>query len=340
MPARAKVGGSPRPRTFFLSILGVIPPALPDYCPPVDSFAERHLDTERRTRQSAALVARGIWLNALLAVVKLSGGVLGHTYALIADGVESLLDVCSSSLVWAGLRVAARPPDRNHPYGHGKAEPLAGMFVSLLVLGAATWIGWHAIREIQHPHRAPHWGTLPLLAFVVGIKLHFSRRLDAAARSAHSTSLGIERWHHYADALTSAAAFVGIAIGIIGGEGYESADDWGALAACLIIGWNGVRFLQASLDDVMDLAASADFERDVRALAGRVAGVHGIDKCRVRKSGLSHLVDIHVEVDGDLSVREGHDIAGAVKYALLGSPLGISDVVVHVEPAEREPQPS
>ncbi len=299
----------------------------------MDSFAERHLDTERRTRQSASLVARGIGLNILLAILKLAGGVLGHTYALIADGIESLLDVCSSALVWAGLRVAARPPDTNHPYGHGKAEPLAGMFVSLVILAAAGWIGWHAVREIQTPHSGPHWATLPLLAFVVTLKLGFSRRLVEASRASQSLSLGIEGWHHYADALTSGAAFIGIAIAVIGGPGYESADDWGALAACAVIAWNGVKFFRTALNDVMDLAADPTFESKVRSLAGTVPGVRGIDKCRVRKSGLSHLVDIHVEVDGDLSVREGHDIAGAVKYTLLGSPLGVSDVVVHIEPA-------
>ena len=299
----------------------------------MDSFGNRHPETERRARESATLVARGIGLNLGLAVLKLSGGFLGHTYALIADGVESLLDVCSSSLVWAGLRVAARPPDTNHPYGHGKAEPLAGMFVSLVIIAAAAWIGFHAIREIQTPHRGPHWATLPLLAFVVILKLVISRTLRRAGSNNQSMSLGIESWHHYADALTSAVAFVGIAIGVIGGPGYESADDWGALGACFIIGWNGANFFRTALNDVMDLAASPAVEREVRVIAAAVPGVRGIDKCRVRKSGLSFLVDIHVEVDGELNVHAGHEIAGAVKYALLDSPLGVSDVVVHIEPA-------
>ena len=290
-------------------------------------------DPEGLANAGAGLVARGIVLNAVLAAAKIAGGVLGNTYALIADGVESLLDIFSSTLVWAGLRVAARPPDENHPYGHGKAEPLAGLAVAGFVFFAAGWIGWHAMKEIVTPHHGPHWGTLPLLAAIIAVKLVFSRRLVRAGQEAGSTSLGIEAWHHYADALTSAAAFAGITIAVVGGKGYESADDWAALAACVVVAWNGVSLARRALDDVMDVAMPRAFENLIREAASAVPGVHGIDKCRVRKSGLSHLVDIHVEVDGGLSVREGHAIAGAVKHALLRSPYGVSDVLVHIEPA-------
>jgi cation diffusion facilitator family transporter len=291
------------------------------------------VDRAELARAGAVLVARGILLNALLATAKIAGGIFGNTYALIADGVESLLDIFSSTLVWIGLRVAVRPPDDNHPYGHGKAEPLAGLVVALSVFLAAGWIGWHAVREIVTPHHGPHWGTLPLLAAIIAVKLAFSRRLVRAGRDAGSTSLSIEAWHHYADALTSGAAFMGITIAVAGGKGYESADDWAALAACVVIAWNGVSLARRALDDVMDVAVPRAFENQIRDVAMAVHGVHGIDKCRVRKSGLSHLVDIHVEVDGGLSVRDGHDIAGAVKHALLRSPFGVSDVLVHIEPA-------
>ena len=285
------------------------------------------------SRAGAELVARGIALNALLAAVKIGGGVFGNTYALIADGVESLLDILSSGLVWAGLRVAARPPDANHPYGHGKAEPLAGLAVALIVFVAAGWIGWHAVLEIRTPHRTPHWGTLPLLAAVVGAKFVFSRRLVRAGREAGSTSLRIEAWHHYADALTSAAAFVGIAIAVAGGPGYESADDWAALAACAVVAFNGLSLARRALDDVMDVAVPHEFEIRIRAIAAAVSGVRGVEKCRIRKSGVEHFVDIHVEVDGRLSVHEGHEIARAVKRALLASPHRVGDVLVHIEPA-------
>jgi cation diffusion facilitator family transporter len=292
-----------------------------------------HANIQRRAESSAALVLRGITLNFMLAVVKFAGGILGGTYALIADGIESLLDVFSSTLVWAGFRMAARPPDDDHPYGHGKAEPLAAMAVGLLVLAAAAWIGVHAVHEIVTPHRAPHWATLPLLAGIVAVKWWFSRRMAHAGEAEGSTGLGAEAWHHYSDAVTSAAAFVGIAIAVVCGDGYEAADDWAALLACGVIVFNGVGILNRALRDVMDTAVPLAFENEVRAVAAAVDGVTGLDKCRVRKSGLSHLVDIHVEVNPQLTVHEGHDIAHAVKDALMHSPLHITDVSVHIEPS-------
>ncbi len=288
---------------------------------------------QRHHEASASLVLRGMLLNGFLAVIKLSAGVLGHTYALIADGVESLLDVLTSLLVWVGFKVAERPPDDNHPYGHGKAESLAAWAVTLFIFAAAGWIAWHAVVGIVSPSQPPHAATLLVLIFVVGIKFWFSRRMAEAGRKAGSTALGVEAMHHYADALTSIAAFIGISIALLGGEGYESADDWAALFACLIIVINGALLLARAVGDVMDVAVSEEFTRGVRNLALGIPEVVEIDKCRVRKSGLSHLVDIHVRVNGDLTVRVGHDIAHKVKDALMASDShAITDVVVHIEP--------
>jgi cation diffusion facilitator family transporter len=293
---------------------------------------QHHAATQQRARAGAKLVLRGIWLNALLAILKFAGGVFGNTYALIADGAESLLDILSSILVWAGFRVASRPPDADHPYGHGKAEPLAALSVAVFIFFATGWIAWHAVHEIITPHRGPHWATLPLLAGIVGVKIWFSRRMRAAGEDAGSTALGAEALHHYSDAVTSGAAFIGIAIAVLGGPKYVAADDWAALLACVVIGANGVAMMNRALRDVMDTAVPEDFENEVRLLALHVPGVRALDKCRVRKSGLSHLVDIHVRVDGDLTVREGHDIAHKVQDALLASSLRVSDVSVHIEP--------
>ncbi|PAW65662.1 MAG: cation-efflux pump [Opitutia bacterium Tous-C1TDCM] len=278
---------------------------------------------------------RGILLNAVLAAVKFAGGIFGNTYALIADGAESLLDILSSALVWAGFRVAARPPDADHPYGHGKAEPLTGLAVALFIFAMAGWIAVHAVREIITPHQGPAWWTLLVLAGVVVAKIWFSRRLGAAGEEAGSTALGVEAMHHWSDAMTSAAAFVGICIALWGGPGWETADDWAALFACVIVAFNGFAMIGKALGDVMDSAVPAAFENEVRALALAVPGVRALDKVRMRKSGLSHLVDIQIRVEGDLTVRAGHDIAHAVKDALLASvPHRISDVTVHVEPAD------
>lgn len=276
---------------------------------------------------------RGILLNAVLAAVKFAGGIFGNTYALIADGAESTVDIVSSLVVWTGFRVASQPPDADHPYGHGKAEALSALAVAAFIFAAAGWIGWRAIHEIITPHKGPHWFTLPLLVVVVAVKLWFSRRMGEAGNAAGSTALSVEAWHHASDAVTSAAAFIGIAIALMGGKGWEAADDWAALLGCAVIAFNGVGMFNRALGDVMDSAVPEVFEKEVRAIALGVSGVLALDKCRVRKSGLSHLVDIQVRVDGDLSVRAGHDIAHAVKDALIASTKhAISDVSVHVEP--------
>jgi len=300
---------------------------------PLPSTTDPFAATQRRAEDSARLVLRGVGLNALLAVVKIAGGVFGHTYALLADGAESTLDVVSSSLVWAGFRVAGRPPDANHPYGHGKAEPLAALTVALFVFGMAIWLAIESIHEIVTPHQAPRWWTLPLLAGVIAAKFLFSRRLNQAGKTIDSTALDVEAKHQSTDAITSAAAFIGIAIALVGGDGWESADDWAALCACAVIAFNGATMLSQGLHDVMDTAVSQRFEDEVCDLARAVPGVRDLHRIRVRKSGLSYLVDIQIRVDGELTVRAGHDIAHAVKDVLIASaPHRISDVTVHVEP--------
>jgi cation diffusion facilitator family transporter len=292
-----------------------------------------HLATQRRAAAGARLVLRGVVINLVLAAVKFAGGIFGNTYALIADGAESLLDIFSSLLVWAGFRVASRPPDDDHPYGHGKAEAVSALAVAAFIFAMAGWVGVHAVHEIITPHLGPAWWTLLVLAGVVGIKLWLSRRMAVAGEEAGSTALGVEAMHHWSDAMTSAAAFIGITLALVGGKGWETADDWAALFACFVIAFNGARMVVKALGDVMDAAVSENFLNEVRALALAVPGVLALDKVRMRKSGLSYLVDIQVRVDGDLTVRAGHAIAHAVKDALIASaPHRISDVTVHVEP--------
>lgn len=274
-------------------------------------------------------------INAFLAGVKIAAGVLGNSYVLIADGIESTADIFSSVVVWGGLRVAVIPADENHPFGHGKAESVASVFVSLLLLGAALLIAVQSVHEILTPHRSPAWFTLPVLFAVIVIKETLFRLAFRAGNSLESTALKSDAWHHRSDALTSAAAFVGISIALIGGPGYESADDWAALIACGIIAWNGLRLLRAALDEVMDAAVSPEVVAGVRKLAAGVDGVIDIEKCRIRKSGLHLALDIHVVVDGEMSVRRGHDIAHQVKDRLLQSRHRINDVTVHIEPDVR-----
>jgi cation diffusion facilitator family transporter len=279
-------------------------------------------------------------INTLLAAAKIVGGIVGNSYVLVADGIESTADIFSSVVVWSGLRLAVKPADEDHPYGHGKAESVASVIVSLLLLGAAFLIAVQSVHEIMTPHRAPAWFTLPLLLVVIVVKETMFRVAFRAGHSLESTALKGDAWHHRSDALTSAAAFVGISIALIGGKGYESADDWAALLACGVIAWNGLRFLRSALDEVMDASVPAEIVSQVRRLAANVDGVVDIDKCRIRKTGLHLALDIHVVVDGDLSVRRGHEIAHQVKDRLLQSQHRINDVTVHIEPFEMEKRPS
>lgn len=279
---------------------------------------------------NAPLIGAGV--NALLAAAKIAGGLLGNSGALVADGVESSTDVVSSLVVWGGLRVSVKPPDEDHPYGHGKAEPLAAVAASFALLAAAIWIAVESVRQILTPHLSPRWYTLIILAGVVGIKGLLSRFVSHAGREVESTALKSDALHHLSDALTSLAAFIGISIALIGGRGYESADDWAALVACVIISYNGVRLFRAAINEVLDVAPSPEYAKKIRLIARSVEGVVDVEKCRIRKSGLHHLIDIHIEVDGDMTVRQGHEIGHRVKDALLASEHRVIDVLVHIEP--------
>jgi cation diffusion facilitator family transporter len=273
-----------------------------------------------------------IAVNTALALVKIVAGVLGRSYALVADGIESTLDIASSFIVWVGLRVSSRPADRSHPYGHGKAEAIAAMLVSLLLILAACLIATQSIREIMSPQRTPAPYTLIILLGVMTVKEILFRWVNSVSRELHSTALRSDAWHHRSDVLTSLAAFIGISVALAGGSRFAAADGWAALLACGIILWNGIRLLRLPLDEMMDAAVPRAVEDEVRVLAEGADGVLYVEKCRIRKSGTQYLVDVHVTVRGAISVADGHRIGHDVKDSLLESDLPIADVLVHVEP--------
>lgn len=274
----------------------------------------------------------GIAISILLVFVKGIAGHLGHSYALIADATESGADVLSSALLWIALAVALKEPDENHPYGHGKAEPVAAMIVSLFLIVAAIWIGYHAIEFITVPHKLPKAFTLWVLLIVIAIKELTFRFVMRIGRKINSNAVKADAYHHRSDAITSVAAFVGITIALIGGKGYEGADDWAALLASGLILYNAVKIMRPALAEIMDAAPSGEIVDNVRQLAAGVKEVKNIEKCYVRKMGFDYYVDIHIEVDGTLSVNEGHRIAHLVKDTILQSNLRVANVMVHVEP--------
>ena len=276
----------------------------------------------------------GMAVNLIFAAAKILGGVFGNAYVLIADGMESALDVAGSFIIWGGLKFAARPPDETHPYGHGKAEPIAAVIVAFGVLVAALGLAVQSVREILVPHHGPAPFTLVILIVVIVVKEILFRYANRIGRHAESTAIQTDAWHHRSDALTSAAAFVGISIALIGGERWQSADDWAAIFACVVIAANGIRLLRPAVYEIMDTAPRGQIVDLVAEAATSVPGVVRIDKNLVRKMGLSFYVDLHVQVDGKISVREGHYIAHAVKRAIQERDARIADVLVHIEPAE------
>jgi cation diffusion facilitator family transporter len=275
----------------------------------------------------------GASVNAALSAIKIGTGFAGHSYALIADGMESGLDVASSLVIWGGLRYAVKSPDADHPYGHGKAEPISALLVSSVLTGAALVLAGLSVREIFSPHRAPPaWITLVVLVFVIAVKEALFRRVRAVGKKIASSAVRTDAWHHRADAITSVAAFTGILIARTGGPACASADAWAALLACGIIGFNGYRLMLPAIAEIMDSAPDPEIERRVRDAAVTVAGVATVEKCRVRKMGLDFYVDLHVGVDGLLTVAAGHQIAHEVKDAVRAAESGVADVLVHVEP--------
>jgi cation diffusion facilitator family transporter len=284
--------------------------------------------------QTGARVALlGLAINVLVATAKIAAGILGNAYVLIADGIESALDIAGSVVIWGGLKFAARPPDATHPYGHGKAEPIAAVVVAIGVLAAALGLAVQSVRELFLPHHGPAPFTLVVLIVVVIIKEVLYRYVIRFGRDVESTAVQTDAWHHRTDAMTSIAAFIGISVALIGGEAWQGADDWAALFACGLIGANGYRLLNPALHEIMDTAPRGAIVDAVQNAARSVPGVIEVEKCFIRKMGLSFYVDLHVGVNGNISVREGHHIAHDVKRAIQNSDARIADVLVHIEPA-------
>jgi len=284
--------------------------------------------------QTGARVALfGMIVNSIFAIAKILGGFFGHAYVLIADGIESGLDVAGSFVIWSGLKVAARPPDASHPYGHGKAEPIAAMIVAVGVVAAAVGLAIQSVREIFLPHHAPAPYTLVILVVVIVIKETLFRYVNRIGSDIDSTAVKTDAWHHRSDALTSAAAFIGISVALIGGRRWQSADDWAAIFACAVIATNGIRLLRPAFYEIMD-TAPRKIVKSVCSVASSVPGVIDVENCRARKMGLDFYVDLHVGVDGNISVHEGHEIAHRVKAAIQQSNSRVADVLVHIEPAQ------
>jgi cation diffusion facilitator family transporter len=285
-------------------------------------------------REGIRTVRFGILANTGLALVKGIAGVLGNSYALIADAVESFADMFSSLVVWGGLRISARPADEDYPFGYGKAEAVATAVVGLVLIAAAIVLAYHAVGEIVTPHHAPAPFTLVVLVGVVIVKELLFRRVKRVGDATGSIAVRADAWHHRSDAITSAAAFVGISVALIGGPGWEQADDWAAIVAAAIILVNGGSILRPALADLMDRAPQRDVLERVGDAAAGVPGVKAIEKLAVRKTGLTYYVDIHVQADPELSLHDAHILSGMVKGAIRAAVPEVAGALVHMEPYE------
>jgi cation diffusion facilitator family transporter len=290
-----------------------------------------------KNEDRAELVNLGILtviVNISLMLAKIITGVVGHSYALIADGIESASDIFTSLITWVGFHFSLKPADKEHPYGHGKFESLAGVFSGFSLIAAAGIIAYHSVKEIMTPHLVPAWFTLPVLIVVVIIKETMSRKVLGANTQINSQALRGDAWHHRSDAITSAAAAVGIAVALFGGKGYEMADDWGALIACLIILINGILIIKGSLHDVLDGTVSQNSIDAVYKLASDIPSVENVEVVKIRKSGIGWFVDMHVWVSPQMTIVEGHALSHKIKGAIMDANKLVYDVMIHLEPTK------
>lgn len=290
-----------------------------------------------RLRRTLRVTVWGAVVNLVLAMVKLTAGLFGHSQALVADAVESFADLASSFIVWRGLQIAARPPDEEHHYGHGKAESIAAALIATVLLLAAVGIGVRSVQEILVRHQPPAPWTLAVLVGVIVIKELLFRRVLREADATHSPAVRVDAWHHRSDAITSFAAGLGILVAWMGGPQWAAADDVAALFAAGIIGWNGWRLLRPALEDLMDATPSPTLRAEVTRVGEAVPGVEDVEKVLVRRLGWQLWVDMHVRVDPEMTVAASHQVAHAVKDAIRESFPLVREVLIHIEPSRRGP---
>jgi cation diffusion facilitator family transporter len=273
-----------------------------------------------------------IFGNASLAIVKGLAGFFGNSYALIADAIESTTDIFGSLLVLFGLKYASRPADKNHPYGHGRIEPLITFLVVGFLIFSAIIIAYESIKNIQTPHELPKSWTLYVLGAIILWKEISYRLVLKKSKETNSSSLKADAWHHRSDAITSVAAFIGISIALFMGKGYETADDWAALFASGFILYNCYLIFRPALGEIMDEHVYDDLLEEIKQVSQTVEGVEGTEKCFIRKSGMKYHVDLHALVDAEISVKKGHDIAHDLKDTLRKEIPQLGHVLIHIEP--------
>ena len=270
--------------------------------------------------------------NTCLAIIKGLAGFFGNSYALIADAIESTTDIFASLLVLFGIKYSNRPADDNHPYGHGRAEPLITFLVVGFLITSATVIAYESIINIQKPHDLPKSWTLYVLATIILWKEYSFRVVMKKSIETNSSSLKADAWHHRSDAITSVAAFVGIGIALLMGKGFEAADDWAALFASGFIFYNSYRIFRPALGEIMDEHLYDDLITSIRLVATQVEGIVDTEKCFIRKSGMKYHVELHAIVNAAITVKQGHELSHRLKDTLHQQIDELGHILIHIEP--------
>ena len=272
--------------------------------------------------------------NTSLAIIKGFAGYFGNSYALIADAIESTADIFASLLVLFGIKYSNKPADENHPYGHGRAEPLVTFLVVGFLITSATIIAYESIKNIGTPHELPNPFVLLVLIPIIVWKEISYRIVIKKSRETNSSSLKADAWHHRSDAITSIAALIGVTIALLAGKGYESADDWAALFASGFILYNSYHIFRPALGEIMDEHKYDDQIKLIREVSQKVDGILGTEKCFIRKAGMKFHVELHATVDANITVKEGHILAHILKDTLRSEIIELGHVLIHIEPNE------
>ena len=301
----------------------------------------RHLSPHRDRYTEMMRIGQKVALGSMivsagLAVLKIVTGVIAGSTSVVADGLESAGDVLASGLVFLGLTLAAKPPDSNHPYGHGRAEILTGLLVGLMLLAAGFAICFHALLLVAAAHQPPApYAIWPLIASI-GIKSIMGAVKYRLGKKIGSAALAADAWNDAVDIVSGIAALTAVSLTLYDPGRFLAADHYGGFAVGVIVIFTGLRVTRDTGLQLMDTMPDERMMRTIRDVARQVSGVEGVEKCFARKTGLQYHVDLHLEVDPEITVRLSHDIAEQVRNRIRRDLPWVADVLVHVEPSPRD----
>jgi cation diffusion facilitator family transporter len=275
----------------------------------------------------------GIAASVILATLNIVVGYLARSTAVVATGFEFAGDVLASTVVLLGMIAAGRPPDEDHPYGHGRVETLAGFVVGLFLVAGGAGIGWTSLQTIGEWHAPPSPAAAGVLLVAIAVRATMSTLKFRVGRRIGSSSLVADAWNDTVDILAALTALTAVGLTMYDPSRFMASDHYGGFAVGVIMMLTGLRVLREASLELMDTMPQDDMIDRVRRVAESVPGVLGIEKSYARKTGFRYHVDLHIEVDPSATVAVGHAIAGRVRTQVKAELGWVADVLVHVEPA-------